>query len=106
MNSYLPFFHRFFPQMESFNWGHFIAYYVLAITIYWGLGRMGWTWKGKLLVVILCCLYGITDEYHQSFTSDRTPDLADLRNDTIGATIAMMFVSIGPIQRWINKPRM
>jgi VanZ family protein len=48
----------------------------------------------SLIVVLLCILYGMTDEYHQSFIAGRTPDLLDIRNDTIGALLAMIFVRI------------
>ena len=39
--------------------------------------------------VVLAALYGVSDEYHQSFVPDRTPDVADLRADVIGATVAV-----------------
>jgi len=46
----------------------------------------------SFIVVILCVLYGISDEYHQSFVPGRSPDLLDIRNDTIGAVLAMIVV--------------
>lgn len=103
LESMLPFFHKIFPGMKSFNGGHFVAFFILAVTFYWGLGKEYANFKGKLLVILLCILYGISDEYHQSFIVGRHPDLADLRNDTIGAVIAMVFLSLPPIHRLFMK---
>lgn len=94
LNSVLPWFQRLFPFMQDFNWGHFVAYFVLALTFYWALGRTYANIRGRLIVVLLCVLYGMTDEIHQLFVSGRTADWIDLRNDAIGAFIAMFFVSI------------
>jgi VanZ family protein len=94
----LPFFLKFFPAMKSFNWGHFAAYFILALTFYWGLGKKYANLKGKILVIGLCVAYGITDEYHQSFIAGRHPDPVDLRNDAIGALLAMIVLSIPPFK--------
>ncbi len=81
-----------FPFLDSFNWGHLVAYFVLALSYYWALStyRMKYIY---IVVIVLCLLYGVTDEWHQSFVPNRTPDIADLINDTIGASIAMFLVS-------------
>jgi VanZ family protein len=105
LHSFLPFFHRFLPAMESFDAGHFAAYFILACTILWGLGKPFATVKGKLFVVLLSVIYGITDEFHQSFVDGRTPDTKDLRNDAIGAALAMIVVSLPPIHRFFFKWR-
>ncbi|MFD2612879.1 VanZ family protein [Paenibacillus gansuensis] len=103
LNTLLPFFHRFFPKMESFDWGHFIAYFGLALTYLFAFPPARRTTGVKAAVVVMCLLYGITDEYHQSFVGNRTPDPADLRNDTIGAALAMLFVSIPAVGKRWNK---
>jgi hypothetical protein len=102
MGVLLPFFQNLFPAMTDFNWGHFIAYFILAWTFYFALGAYG-TLRSKALVVFLCFLYGITDEYHQSFVPGRYPDLLDLRNDTIGAALAMLVATIPMIDRWMKR---
>ncbi len=45
----------------------------------------------SLLIVLFCMLYGVSDEYHQSFVPYRTPSVADLVADTTGAVIAVLF---------------
>ncbi len=99
LSSFLPLFQIWFPQMKSFDWGHFAAYFILALTYYWAFGRKYAGIKGRLMAVLLCFLFGITDEYHQSFVDGRMPDMMDLRNDTIGAALAMILVSLPPVQR-------
>jgi VanZ family protein len=39
------------------------------------------------VAVALATVYGCTDEFHQYFTPDRTPDVRDLAADALGATI-------------------
>lgn len=87
------------PFVKDLNFGHFISYFILALTIYFALGAKWMNVHGKLLCIVLCVLYGVTDEYHQSFIPGRTPDLIDLGNDAIGALLAMLFVSVKPIHR-------
>lgn len=103
LSTYLPYFQRLFPGMSSFNWGHFVAYFVLGCTFYWGLGPRWANLKGRLLVVGLCILYGITDEIHQIFIPERTADWIDVRNDAIGASLAMLLSSVPPLHRLYLK---
>jgi hypothetical protein len=100
LGSLLPFFQKFTPLMVSFDWGHFVAYFILACTVYFGLGPRFGHWKGRLLVILVCVLYGLTDEYHQSFVPNRHPDWIDLRNDAIGASLAMLMLSFPPFHRF------
>ncbi|CAG7622450.1 VanZ family protein [Paenibacillus allorhizosphaerae] len=85
---------RFVPMMESFDWGHFISYFILALTFLWGIRPKRLTFQIQLVVVLLCMLYGVTDEFHQSFVPGRTPDVMDIRNDGIGAALAMLLASL------------
>ncbi|WP_336772617.1 VanZ family protein [Paenibacillus sp. MMO-58] len=101
MNTMLPFFRKFFPHMASFDWGHFIAYFILAAAFDYGLGKKGDRFLYKLSIIIGCGLYGVTDEYHQSFVGGRMPDVMDIRNDMIGAAIWVILVSIPFLKkRW------
>lgn len=98
MNDVLPLFQKWFPFMNDFNWGHFVAYFILAAALDYGFGRRAERLYMKLLIVALCVLYGVTDEYHQSFVGGRMMDIMDLRNDGIGATVWVAFVSIPAVR--------
>jgi VanZ family protein len=87
-----------FPFLDSFNWGHLVAYFILAWLIYWAMHPVK-TIRVKLISIAVCILYGLTDEWHQSFVPMRQPDLYDLFNDTIGATVAMV------LAHWREIPR-
>ena len=101
----IPWFQKFLPFMNSFDWGHFVAYYILALLMAYAFGAKAEHWSFKALVVLLCVLYGVTDEYHQSFVDGRTPDAKDVRNDGIGALLAMLTLSIPFIKRkWRRLP--
>jgi hypothetical protein len=85
---------RTFPFFSDFNWGHFVAYFVLAITYYWALRRKVKHPKIFFVIIFLSVLYGITDEFHQYFTPSRVPDVNDLLADAIGASLAAILLSI------------
>ncbi|WP_020615402.1 VanZ family protein [Paenibacillus daejeonensis] len=95
----MPWFQKFFPFMTSFDWGHFVSYYILALLMAYAFGVKAERWSIKALIVLLCVLYGVSDEYHQSFVDGRTPDAKDVRNDGIGALLAMLTLSIPYIKR-------
>ncbi|XEC96938.1 VanZ family protein [Paenibacillus tarimensis] len=103
LDTVMPWLQKLLPFMTSFDWGHFAAYFILALLFDYAIGRAGDHWGMKAIIVALCLLYGITDEYHQSFTEGRMPDLADLRNDTIGAALAVLAIRIPAIRRRWRK---
>lgn len=77
--------------------GHFTAYAALGAALSGLLRWMGWGATRALLVaIVLATLYGVTDELHQSFVPNRTPDSKDLLVDFLGATagalVAMRFL--------------
>ncbi|WP_042160016.1 VanZ family protein [Paenibacillus gorillae] len=103
VGSLLPFFQQFFPSMESFDWGHYVSYFVLAAAIDFGIGKRADRLVWKVAIVLLCGLYGVTDEYHQSFVGGRTPDIMDIRNDMIGAAVWVLLISIPPLRKLWRK---
>lgn len=46
--------------------------------------------RACLLAIVLASLYGITDEFHQSFVPGRFPDPVDWLVDTFGATLGAL----------------
>ena len=45
-------------------------------------------WRGVCITIALISLYGVLDEYRQSFTAGRTVELDDWIADTLGALLA------------------
>ena len=74
-----------FPGADKL--AHMTAYGTLACTVLWSFGRKGLDNPGRTVVLTLlfCVLYGISDEYHQSFTPLRSVSVLDVFADTAGA---------------------
>ncbi|MBC8079077.1 MAG: VanZ family protein [Gorillibacterium sp.] len=104
LNTLMPFFNKFFPGLESFDWGHFVAYFFLGLTFIWAVTDGRFSNTHKAIAHILCLFYGLTDEFHQMYVPGRTPDWLDIRNDGVGAALAMLFISIPGVRdlarRW------
>ena len=45
-----------------------------------------------LLIIAFCSLYGLSDEWHQSFVVGRESDIADWAADTSGAVLAIFLL--------------
>lgn len=104
LNTVLPLFQKLFPFMTDFNWGHFVAYFLLAATFDYGFGARSDRLVMKLVIILLCGLYGVTDEIHQSYVGGRMMDLTDVRNDMIGAAVWTIVVAIPFVRkRWRRR---
>ncbi|OUS76899.1 hypothetical protein B1748_09985 [Paenibacillus sp. MY03] len=103
LNTMLPFFQRWLPWMTDFNWGHFVAYFILAATFDYAIGGKAERPLIKVFIVVLCGLYGVTDELHQSWVGGRMMDAADVRNDCIGALGWTVVAAITPVKRLWRK---
>ena len=71
---------------------HAAAYGVMAVLCLMGL--TGWRSRrvaGATLLgaFIITVLYGLSDEFHQSFVPGRSPDLVDVMADAVGAALAL-----------------
>jgi VanZ family protein len=81
------------PPIEHLDkLGHFVIYGLLAATVIWAPPEELKQRRPKLIVliaIIFCFLYGISDEFHQSFIPDRSVSGADLAADLCG----ILFVS-------------
>ncbi len=70
---------------------HFTAYFLMGI-LAWRTFRhyVKSPFLLTIISIMFCSLYGISDEWHQSFVVGRTADAWDWVADTIGATSAML----------------
>lgn len=68
---------------------HMVAYATLALTVPWFLGKRGLEQKKTTLLwtVCFCLLYGISDEFHQSFIPHRSVSGWDVVADVTGAAV-------------------
>ena len=78
------------PPVFSDTILHIGTYAALGLTVFRAfadarLERM--TPLRALAAVLFCILYGVTDEFHQSFVPGRTPDVRDLVADGVGAAL-------------------
>ncbi len=69
---------------------HVIAYSILAGTFLYGLQPFTHSsnrFLNALVVVLFCIVYGISDEYHQSFIPGRFASFWDVLADGLGALL-------------------
>lgn len=81
---------------------HGIAYFGLALLVIRALA--GGAWQGVTLRVLagawlIAVLYGVSDEFHQSFVPLRQPDVRDLMADAAGAGAAAIVAGAWSIIR-------
>ena len=92
------------PGGVSDKGGHLIGYVILSALLLRALsgGRIaGVTWRAAILAILSSTLYGVSDEFHQSFVPGRTPDIFDVMADATGATIgSALGVILHIVARW------
>jgi len=75
--------------------GHFGAYGVLAILTAWALAAAAARPAVRVAaVLVVVLLYGISDEFHQSFVPGRRSDPKDVMVDVAGATCALLVLAL------------
>jgi VanZ family protein len=94
-------------SLPSVGWdysqlGHFAGYAILGGLMVFALGADRLTLRAGLALLLACSLYGVSDEYHQSFVAGRTPDVADWMVDTAGAGVAIAAIALVRARR--NPP--
>ena len=86
-----------FPGVDKL--AHCIAYGCLAGTVLYGLHPFISSSDKKniaaIIVVAFCVLFGISDEYHQSFIPGRQVSFWDLVADGLGALLVVIW--------WLSK---
>ena len=98
----LPNFAPGLPGLEEIG-GHLTVFGVLAALLWWALRGMGVRYRATWALV-LAVLYGVTDEYHQSFVPGRTMSLSDLMVDLIGASAALLLITLLHARRMGLRP--
>lgn len=75
--------------------GHFSAYSILAGLLYLAQTTSGISGRRPAAIAIVAsALYGLSDEWHQSFVPGRDPSGLDVAVDTIGATVAVLTLHV------------
>jgi VanZ family protein len=90
------------PGGMSDKSGHGIGYGILGAVLVRALagGRLnGITWRRAALAILLATLYGVTDEFHQSFVPGRSPDRFDVLADCLGAAVTVVVIA-GAARAW------
>jgi VanZ family protein len=65
---------------------HFVLYAILATLLMRALdSKKTGGWHAFGLAVLICAVYALSDEVHQSFVPDRKPDGLDIVVDLVGA---------------------
>ncbi|BCS34148.1 hypothetical protein TBR22_A33770 [Luteitalea sp. TBR-22] len=80
------------PPSVSDKEAHAFTFGVLAVLLLMGLTAWRWrtvTRSALLAAFLLAVAYGVSDEVHQRFVPGRTPDVADVVADAVGAALAM-----------------
>ncbi len=70
--------------LHSLVYGTLAATALFAVPAGFARRRPG---MAAVLVVLFCLVYGISDEFHQSFVPGRTPSVWDLAADVLGASL-------------------
>ena len=83
---------------------HTGAYWVMGLLSWRAFRHFGMSASTLGLVSFLfCSLYGVSDEWHQSFVPGRESSAADWLADSFGAALAMgVLLKFKPIQRLIG----
>jgi VanZ family protein len=83
------------PQLPGFDkLAHMISYGVLAMAVFFAWSEQQKNSKSRVVMLatwMFCLLYGISDEFHQSFIPGRTVSVYDLLADGVGAAMACAF---------------
>lgn len=64
---------------------HFTLYFILGILLYYTFICFGLPKKSVIVVLLLCLIYTLSDEYHQLFSIGRSAKLSDCLIDFSGA---------------------
>lgn len=85
---------RSMPQFSGMDkLMHFAAYVILGGLVLRAFCMSNWRIGSRNLLgysILITCLYGISDEFHQSFVLTRQADILDAVADTLGGTCGVI----------------
>jgi VanZ family protein len=92
------------PQVSGIDKvGHFVVYAWLGVLLVRIPAVASLRPFGVWSAVVIASLYGLTDEFHQSFTPGRSVELADWITDTVGAlTAVIVYTRWHGLRRWLE----
>lgn len=73
---------------------HFLEYGILCYFCYLAFIYLKKYRIRYIISVLICLIYAITDEYHQSFVSSRTPRVFDVIIDVTGAVMMILLIEL------------
>jgi VanZ family protein len=76
---------------------HSLGYSLLCVLVFWALHeglKVSKGLGGYFLPILITVLYGISDEFHQSFVPVRDPEVKDVLSDSVGALLGIVFVIV------------
>lgn len=86
--------------------GHLVAYAVLAGLIRIAVGDARRDRRADILAVALATIYGLTDEFHQSFVPGRNASAFDVVVDLVGATAGIWIIDhVRALRESAKRPR-
>lgn len=78
---------------------HITEYAILATLLFRSLKQSFSINKSLVFTFLICVLYAVSDEYHQSFVPGRHPKVYDVMFDTIGVSLSLFLI-------WKKLPKM
>jgi hypothetical protein len=79
------------PDLQAIA-GHLCSYAVLGLLWRFALAGAG-VRRASWWALLIVFLYGLSDEFHQSFVPNRTPEIFDIEMDLLGASLALLAVA-------------
>jgi VanZ family protein len=86
---------------------HTIEYAGLGLLLFRALRGEGLEWRTSfVLTLVIVSMYGVSDEWHQSFVPMRSSDVQDWLVDMLGGTIGVMcYAAVSTLSRPPRRPR-
>lgn len=92
-----------FPGQDKV--GHTIIYTILGSLYYLGFCADPYRGKSLLLTVLVAILYGLGDEWHQSFVPNRDVSGLDLLADTVGGFLGALLAEFSLKKQIFRLPQ-